>query len=45
MIFDTGELFRRKEFSDKIELAEKTKMSKYKDDIYEIGDEVLFQEK
>ena len=44
-IFDIGEFFRRKEFRDKIELAEKTKMSKYKDEIYEIGDEVLFQEK
>ena len=44
-LFDVGELFRRKEFKDKIELAEKTKMSKYKDEIYEIGDEVLFQEK
>ena len=44
-LFDMGELFRRKEFKDKIEIAEKTKMSKYKDEIYEIGDEVLFQEK
>ena len=44
-LFDMGELFRRKEFKDKIELAEKTKMSKYKDEIYEIGDEVLYQEK
>ena len=27
-LFDIGELFRRNEFRDKIELAEKTKMSK-----------------
>ena len=44
-IFDAAELYRKKEFKDKLEMAERVKLSKYKDEIYEIGDEVLFQKK